>query len=220
MIKKFDEDDPKRLFDSAVSTLTVYAGTIDMHLAIAIGLAAALFGPALSRRHKRAEDLLDFIRENPNAFTEAIFSSEQFQDGFVFFIEQYIRERNEDKLVIMRNIFAGFAQSTNLSDYPLEEMTDLIGRLRFGDISVFRVATLLCRQQQEQRHPYNQQSVKFTEHPFKVSRLIYFGLLAEDRTKNGSAIREHDDPGFLYIWLSPLGNQFADYLGTSPSNED
>ena len=51
--------------------------------------------------------------------------------------------------------------------------------------------------------------------PNAVSRLIYFGLLHEDRTKNGPAIREYDEKSFLYVWISPTGREFAKYINSS-----
>ena len=193
------------------------AGAINPVLAAVIGVAAALFGPAIVRRVGRVDNIVQQIKDRPDIFTPALLSNEQFQDGLIFFIEQYIRERNEDKLVIMKRIFAGFGQAPNLNEFPLEEMTDLVSRLRFEDIKLFKSAIIHDNQHQELTMPEKDRAFIFNEHPFNVSRLVYFGLLMEDRTKNGSAIREASDPGFLYIWISPLGRQFADYIEDAPN---
>lgn len=192
-------------------SLVAIAGAIHPLLGGVIGVAAALFGPALIRRAGRVEDILQEIKKRPDVFTSELLANEQFQDGLVFFIEQYIRERNEDKLVIMRQVFGGFVQSDNLNEFPLEEMTDLVSRLRFGDIKLFKIAVVQGNQRE------NDRSFSLNYHPFDVSRLIYFGLLMEDRDRNSLAVRDSTNPGFLHVWVSPLGKQFANYLEDIPS---
>ncbi len=209
----------KEHVEQGMQATVATAGAVNPILGGIIGVAAALFGPAIVRRVGRVDDIIQQIKDSPSIFTPTLLSNEQFQDGLIFFIEQYIRERNEDKLVIMRSIFAGFGQAPNLSEFPLEEMTDLVSRLRFGDIKLLKLAMTQDKQHQEQSAPEKDRAFKFNEHPFNVSRLVYFGLLMEDRTKNGSAIREADDPGFLFIWISPLGRQFAKYLDDVPTNQ-
>lgn len=198
--------------------LVATAGAINPILGGIIGVAAALFGPALIRRGGRVDDILKEIKDRADLFTPELLADEQFQDGLIFFIEQYIRERNEDKLIIMRQIFAGFAQAGDLNNFPLEEMTDLVSRLRFADIKLFKAAIVQDKQHQEEMVTRaTDNAFKFNEHPFNVSRLVYFGLLMEDRSKNGPSIREANDPGFLHVWISPLGRQFATYLEDIPA---
>ncbi len=176
----------KEHLEQGIQSTVIIAGGIHPALGTAFGLAAALFGPALERRIARADDILKQIKDNPNIFTPELLADEKFQDGLILFIEKYIRERNEDKLIIMRSVFAGFGKAPNLNEFPLEEMTDLVARLRFADIVLLKLAlSQEVSQDQDQRR---QNSFKFDKPPFNVSRLIYFGLLMEDRTKNGSKL--------------------------------
>jgi len=209
----FDMRKPKQIHvEQTIQGTVATAGAIHPALGGIVGVAAALFGPALVRRIGRVEEILNEVRADPELFTADLLANEQFQDGMVLFIETYIRERNEEKLLIMRRVFKGFAKAPSLNEFPLEEMTDLVSRLRFGDISLFKLALTQAEQHKELRPPERERGFKLTEHPFNVSRLIYFGLLMEDRLQNGPQVRESTDPGFLYVFISPLGWQFAKYL--------
>lgn len=185
------------------------ASSINPKLGMAVGALVALFGPAITRRFGRVEDVLETIRDNPSIFTAPLLEDEEFQDGLIFFVEKYIRERNEDKLVLMRNIFVGFSQFQDRTEFPLEEMMDLVSKLRFTDIRILRSTVDQARQIRENT------SFQSLEDPFRVGRLVYFGLLVEDRPRNVPGIREADDPGYLYVKVSPLGKQFSEYLSES-----
>lgn len=199
---------------AGVVILTGVASVINPALGVAFGMAAALFGPAIERRQERARQLMEFIDNKINSIPNDIFENKTFQDGFVFLLEKYIRERNDDKRLILQQILLGYINAPNLLDYPLEEMTDLISRIRMADVAVFRSAL-----EEEGRQDLGQDGTRASfmlrENPNAVSRLIYFGLLHEDRSKSGPHVREHDDKNFLYVWVSPAGREFCRYLGAS-----
>jgi hypothetical protein len=149
-------------------------------------------------------------------------TDEVFQDGFILLMEKYIRERNDGKRLILQKILRGYIEAPSLLDYPLEEMTDLLGRIRMSDVGVLRKAL-----QEEARLEARMDRLKPVERAFTyvglasfelkkdpnaVSRLIYFGLLHEDREKNGPRVKEYDEKNFLYVWVSPTGREFASYI--------
>lgn len=215
VLKKCGPDDIEKAANAGAVVLTALATSVNPALGIAFGMAAALFGPAIERRHKRAEQLLQFIHDSIDEISSSIFAKEDFQDGFVFLLEKYIRERNQDKRLILQQILLGYAKANDLLDYPLEEMTDLVARIRMSDVAVLRNALV-----EEARLGIKQDGRRFSfilrEDPNAVSRLVYFGLLFEDRAKNGPQVREYDDKNFLYVWVSPTGREFAKYLGMEP----
>lgn len=201
---------PSRILDTGIAGIVSAAAAINPKLGVILSMAAAYFGPALERRHERAADLIEFVNQHISEFSETTLGDEVFQDGFVYLIEQYTRERNADKRIILQQILLGYARASGLLDFPLEEMTELVRRIRMSDVSVLREAL-----QEEVQQDSSDGSFMLRQDPNAVSRLIYFGLLHEDRTKNGPAIREQSDKNFLYVWVSPVGRQFADYLSNT-----
>ena len=71
-------------------------------LSIAWGLSKALYNAGLVLRQQRALEWVEMVRDNPHIFTEQVLKDETFQDGFVFALEKYIRERIEEKRKIMQ----------------------------------------------------------------------------------------------------------------------
>lgn len=214
-INKSGPDDLKVAVDASTAGLVAVASSVNVGLGAAVGMAAALFGPAIERRRNRAEHLIKFVEENINKISSAVLDDKIFQDGFVFLLEKYIRERNDDKRLILQQILLGYTKAPSLLDYPLEEMSELVVRIRMSDVEVFRQAL-----KEEAKNGIKQDGRRFSyvlrEDPNAVSRLVYFGLLHEDRAKNGPQIREYDDKNFLYVWVTPTGRQFAEYLGMPP----
>lgn len=199
--------------------VTAVATAVNGFLGVAVGMAVAYFGPAIERRQDKALELIDYIKNNISIFTPEILSSEVFQDGFVLLMEKYIRERNNDKRLILQNILRGYIEAPDLLDYPLEEMADLVARIRTSDVGVLRKALLEEQRLRSRLDRLNSafayvgvSSFELKEDPNAVSRLVYFGLLHEDREKNGPRIREYDEKNFLYVWISPTGREFASYI--------
>jgi hypothetical protein len=209
VLKKTSPDDLKIATGAGTVALVGVASAINPALGIAVGMAAALFGPAIERRQDRAGQLIQFVNDNISEFSDIILEDDVFQDGFVFLIEKHIRERNDDKRTILQQILLGYCKAPDLLDFPLEEMTDLVSRIRMSDVAVFRSALESELTLMDGRNP----SFMVRQDPNSVSRLIYFGLLHEDREKNGPSIREHDDKNLLYVWVTPTGRAFAEYLG-------
>lgn len=217
-LKKSGPDDLKKAADSGTVAVTGFATMVHPLLGVAVGMAVALFGPAIERRQGRARELIQYVHDNISEFTPEILGDEVFQDGFVLIMEKYIRERNDDKRVILQKVLRGYIEAPNLLDYPLEEMTDLVSRIRMSDVAILRKA--LQEEARSSKFRPSEDAVPFSpnasfmlrEDPNAVSRLIYFGLLHEDRTASGPQVREYDDKNFLRVWVSPTGRAFAEYI--------
>lgn len=211
-LKKSGPADLKKAKEAGTAAVTGFAAMVHPLLGIAVGMAVALFGPAIERRQDRATELIQYVKDHIGDFTPEILANEVFQDGFVLLMEKYIRERNEDKRLILQQILQGYIEAPNLLDYPLEEMTDLVARIRMSDVAVLRNALREEARHETGRASDDSRSFMLREDPNAVSRLIYFGLLHEDRSQNGPQIREFDDKNFLYVWISPAGREFAKFV--------
>jgi hypothetical protein len=207
---KTGTDDLKIAADTSTIALMGIASSINPALGVAVGMAAALFGPAIERRRDRAGQLIQFVKDNINEFSNTVLEDDVFQDGFVFLLEKHIRERNENKRTILQQILLGYCNASDLLEFPLEEMADLVSRIRMSDVAIFREVIKSELTLMDGRNP----SFMARQDPNSVSRLIYFGLLYEDREKNGPRVREHDDKNFLYVWVTPTGRKFVEYLGS------
>lgn len=132
-----NEKDKQILKDSALVVADQIASTLP-GLNIAWGLSKALYGAGLKLREQRALEWVEMVRDNPSAFTESILQDAKFQDGFVYALERYIREKNENKRTAMKEIFLDFALSSNQDQFELERMYHVISILNLKDIAVPR----------------------------------------------------------------------------------
>lgn len=97
-----------------------------------------MYGAGLKLRQQRALEWVEMVRDNPSFFTELILRNEDFQDGFVYALERYIREKNEEKRKYMRSIFLGFVGSDTQNNFELERMYHVLSILSHDDLVVLR----------------------------------------------------------------------------------
>ena len=132
-----DEKDKQIIKDSALVIADQIASALP-GLNIAWGLSKALYGAGLKLREQRALEWVEMVRDNPSAFTESILQDVKFQDGFVYALERYIREKSENKRAAMRAIFLGFAQPSNQDRFELERMYHVLSILSLQDMTVLK----------------------------------------------------------------------------------
>ena len=123
------------LKDVALIAADQIASSIPL-LNISWGLSKALYGHGLKLRQDRALEWVEMVRDNPNIFIDSILNDENFQDGFVYSLENFIRERNEEKRRIIKNVFLGFSESNSKEKFPIEKMCHALNQLSLSDIKV------------------------------------------------------------------------------------
>lgn len=136
-IKYMNGKDKQIIKDSALVIADQIASVLP-GLNIAWGLSKALYGAGLKLREQRALEWVEMVRDNPSAFTKIILQDAKFQDGFVYALERYIREKNESKRKSMRAIFLGFAESANQDRFELERMYHVLGILNPEDMVILK----------------------------------------------------------------------------------
>lgn len=88
------------------------------------------FFPALMQlKQERINEISEFIQEHPKEFRTEIIQSEQFKDGFVVFLADYLRSRIERKRQILKSIFMGFTLSEDKEAFELERMNSCLERM-------------------------------------------------------------------------------------------
>ncbi|MCE5271538.1 hypothetical protein LLH00_09680 [bacterium] len=129
------EKDKEIIKGSTLVAVDVIVSSVPF-LGTAWGLAKVLIGSGMQLRHQRALEWVEMIRDNPAVFSEQILQDQQFQDGFVFALEKYIRERNAGKRERMKQVFSGFCKAENKNDFQLEKFFQVLALLNEKDISV------------------------------------------------------------------------------------
>ena len=136
-------------------------------------LSKALFGAGMKLREQRALEWVEMVRDNPSIFTKQVLADEGFQDGFVFALEKYLVERNEEKRKIARNIFLGFAQAEDKAKFPIEKFAHTLSQLGELDIEVLRDVDVLASGQNYQVYEHDSKRVE------NIANLISLGLLLD-----------------------------------------
>src|SRR5690606_3347293 len=81
---------------------------------------------ALELRQQRALEWVEAVSSDPATFNESLVSSEEFQDGFVVALEDYIKLRDYLKRRIALKAFKEFATSRDKVEFPLERYNDTL----------------------------------------------------------------------------------------------
>jgi hypothetical protein len=98
-------------------------------VAQAWALGKALYGNALERRQERALEWVEAIQNDQSTFNETIVGSEEFQDGFIAGLEDYIKLRSYIKRRIALKVFKEFAGSNDKVEFPLERLNDTLKKI-------------------------------------------------------------------------------------------
>jgi len=171
-------------------------------LNIAWGLTKALLGNGLQLRQQRALEWVELVRDNPEVFTDEIMATEQFQDGFVYCIEQYIAERNEEKRQYIKNVFLGFVAAGDHEGFPLERLL-----MTSQQLSNIDVATL--KDVDPERQDRNYQIYGATDQRVdNIYNLVHLGLLSEF---SDNRIREAGFPA-PFVHITAFGKEFVSYI--------
>lgn len=129
MNKWVDKESDKNLLKRAGLALVDSTVNSTPGLAQAWALSRALFGNAMELRKERTLEWVEMVHKNSGIFTENLLNSEEFQDGFVVALENYITLRNKEKRSIARNVFTGFASSKSKQNFPMERYNDTLAKI-------------------------------------------------------------------------------------------
>ena len=208
------KDSDKQLLAASAGTLadqavTAVGGTISadkialtvVGLGAAWGLTKALLGNAMKFREKRAVEWVEFVRDNPEAFTEEVLQTETFQDGFVYCFEQYLAERNEEKRQYIKSVFLGYTAAGNHEEFPLERLLMISQQLSNID-----VATL--KDVDASRQDKNYQVYGNTDkNEDNIYNLVHLGLLTQFNDN-----RITDGYPAPFVRITSFGKEFISYV--------
>lgn len=92
-------------------------------------LGKALYGNAMELRQQRVLEWVEAIQNDPSTFNQSVVNSEEFQDGFIAGLEDYIKLRAFLKRRIALKIFSEFADSSDKVEFPLERYNDTLKKI-------------------------------------------------------------------------------------------
>ncbi len=98
--------------------------TVHPEWELAFYSAIGLYGVYMAYNQEEVNEIIKFITEHPEEFRKEIVESKEFKKGFLFFTEQYLKQRLEQKKKILKKIFLSFTQSSEKSKFELERLDD------------------------------------------------------------------------------------------------
>lgn len=121
-VKKFDKEKDTELIKKSIDVvLSEIPG-----LSIAWGLSKAFYGNAMEIRQRKALEWVTMVYENQQIFTKKLLGNEQFQDGFVGALEDYLRLRTHLKRSIAQKIFISYANAGEQELFDLEKCNNTL----------------------------------------------------------------------------------------------
>lgn len=132
-----NEKDVIIIKNSSLAVIDVILNNIPL-LNSAWGLSKALLGASMELRQKRALEWVEMIRDNPSIFSGDVLKDEVFQDGFVFLLEKFLRQRNEEKRKYIKNVFLDFAQSDEKIGFEIERIDDVINKITMRQVNLLK----------------------------------------------------------------------------------
>lgn len=168
-------------------------------LNIAWGLSKALYGAGLKLREQRALEWVEMVRDNPSVFAEDILKDTAFQDGFVYALENFIKERSGKKRDIMKKVFLDYARSTDRENFELERFYGVLDLLNYEDIRVLRDIDT-------EREDFHQVYEGTKDKNENIYNLVNVGILMSDYSSRIGPIAAP------FIKITRFGNAFVRHL--------
>jgi len=186
---------------SAMTTSGIAAiASINPGLAAIFATCQAFIGLGMNLRQDRVIEWAEWMMEHPENLTDDVVNSPGFKEGCIFYLEQYLRERNEKRRAVMRKIFLGFAQSKDKNNFPLERYYHALSQLSSADIDVLKNVDI-------KRDDSNYQIFGNTIISLiSIQTLIQLGLLLTDtESRIGPVLAP-------FVKISPFGKDFISFL--------
>lgn len=195
----------------------VIAGQVDATVSTVPGLAhawalsQALLGNAAELRQNKAIEWIEMIRDNPSIFTKQVLETEEFQDAFASCFEDYIKERNDDKRILLQEIFKDYTSSRNPETYPLERFNEITKQITVEEAKRFSYLMHLSSEYPSGKPIPGEGPVELVLH------LISLGLLIRDDTPKFAKEGKIEAPD---VFISKLGTHYYQFIKEGESKSE
>lgn len=178
-------------------------------VAQAWALCKALYGNALELRQQRALEWVEAIQNDQATFNEQIVKSEEFQDGFIVGLENYIKLRSHIKRRVALKIFNGFATSETKIEYQLERLNDTLAKISHSSLD--GLALIKRTADSSTFQDVGEQLAT------ALQELEYLGLVRQGGDIGGKLWSATDS----FNWrLTQFAHEFVRFIEESPENID
>lgn len=211
------ESDKELSKASGLAAVDAVTAGIDAHMGGlplatgAWGLSKALLGKGLALRQKKALEWVEMIKDNPRIFTKEILETQEFQDAFVICLEAYIKERSDEKRVLLRNIFKDYTSVSDPANYPLERFYEITKQITLRDAKNFSYIKMIASE--------SKPGISIETDRGKLEstlHLISLGLLIQDDVPR--FVKEQVGASPPRVFMSSLGINYLKFIDT-PDNK-
>lgn len=95
----------------------------------AFAAAYSMYAVVMHLRQEKINEIAQFITDNPEAFRMEIVKSKEFQDGFLIFLENYLKMRSQKKREVLKQILLGFTVTADKEAFDLERMDSCLEQM-------------------------------------------------------------------------------------------
>jgi hypothetical protein len=88
-------------------------------------LFSGFYGYLMELNQESINEFVEYLREYPDEFRKEITESEEFRQGFVICLQDFLKSRTQQRREIIKSIFLGFAKAENKHDFLLEQLDDV-----------------------------------------------------------------------------------------------
>ena len=120
------------MLQTGLDNLDILITSLATHYPAAAGLlklAQASFGYYLIYKQEELNQFTEFLQNKTDVFIKQMTETKEFRDGFTIELEHYFKLRTNRKREIAQQIFLGFGQSTDKTEYPLERFNDTLEKI-------------------------------------------------------------------------------------------
>lgn len=202
-------------------------------LTAAWGLSKVLLGTAIELRKERVFKFFEKIIKKPDLFIPEIMTTQKFQDGLVYSLQNYISERVDKKRDIIFDIFSGYTFEKCNDDFKLELFIHTIKMIGFEELEVFKIFIdgtheQWLRGQASFTEEDVKKHLKMSLNRYQISKLILFemkGLKKFENDENAYQVlsslvnlnllsRQIDTMGVMSdsYYVSDFGKDFSRYI--------
>ena len=198
--------------DSALTIADSIVTTINSpSLNMAWGLCKNLFGAGMKLREKKALEWVEMIKNNPSIFTEQILKDEQFQDGFVYVFESFLKERNEERRRCYKKFFIDFANSGKYLEYPIETYVAVLSQFEPNDFILLKNLNLEIEKSKYQLVSKDEHYVRKLNNLIRL-RIVELPMAGSLKRELSELIGNHFGSNEIQIQYSEFGKRLIGFI--------
>lgn len=150
---------------------------------LAITFANVLASGIFLLDEEKTTKFINFIKDHKEEISQEIISANGFKEAFYITFENYLKQRNNEKCEIIKNIFLGFCKSENKEEFEMERLYDVINKIPLNLINLleeFRKKEKIILYSENYKSTFSGLEItkdEYNKNYHEIKQLEYFGLL-------------------------------------------